>query len=138
MSGCCGSVAEHWWLKPEVSWVRLPVTAGFFTFLYFCLITSKFKYSYLIDSQINDNGIPTAFCWHKTYFLLLSSLLLAHFLDSVYITTFGNIYMVTSNATLLQEARDELQKLFPSSDNFTPTTLSNHTDYCHMGQSGRV
>ena len=41
LSGCCGSVAEHWRLKPEVSWVRLPATAGFFTFLYFHLITSK-------------------------------------------------------------------------------------------------
>ena len=38
-SGCCGSVAEHWRLKPKVSWVRLPATAGFFTFLYFHLIT---------------------------------------------------------------------------------------------------
>ena len=37
-SGCYGSVAEHWWLKPEVSWVRLPATAGLFTFLYFRLI----------------------------------------------------------------------------------------------------
>ena len=26
------SVAEHWWLKPGVSWVRLPVTAGLFNF----------------------------------------------------------------------------------------------------------
>ena len=42
LSGCCGSVAEHWWLKLEVSWVRLPVAAGLFTFLYFHLITSKF------------------------------------------------------------------------------------------------
>ena len=33
LSGCCGSVAEHWWLKPGVSWVRHPVTAGFFSFL---------------------------------------------------------------------------------------------------------
>ena len=40
LSGCCGSVAEHWRLKPE----RLPATAGFFTFLYFRLITSKFIY----------------------------------------------------------------------------------------------
>ena len=31
-SGCRGSVAEHWQLKPEVSWVRLPATAGFFHF----------------------------------------------------------------------------------------------------------
>ena len=44
LSGCCGSVAEHWQPKPEVSWVWLPVTAGFFTFLYFRLITSKFIY----------------------------------------------------------------------------------------------
>ena len=44
LSSCCGSVAEHWWLKPEVSWVRLPATAGFFTFLYFHLITSKSIY----------------------------------------------------------------------------------------------
>ena len=27
-SGCHGSVAEHWWLKLEVSWVWLPATAG--------------------------------------------------------------------------------------------------------------
>ena len=39
-----GSVAEHWWLKPEVSWVRLPATASLFNFLYFRLITSKFLY----------------------------------------------------------------------------------------------
>ena len=44
LSSCCGSVAEHWRLKPEVSWVRLPATAGFFTFLYLRLITSKFIY----------------------------------------------------------------------------------------------
>ena len=31
-SSCCGSMAEHWRLKPEVSWVRLPTTAGFFHF----------------------------------------------------------------------------------------------------------
>ena len=28
LSGCCGSVAEHWQLKPEVSWVRLPARAA--------------------------------------------------------------------------------------------------------------
>ena len=32
MSGCRGSVAEHWRLKPEVSWVRLPATASLFHF----------------------------------------------------------------------------------------------------------
>ena len=44
LSGCRGSVAEHWRLKPEVSWVRLPATASLFTLLYFRLITSKFLY----------------------------------------------------------------------------------------------
>ena len=37
----CGSVAEHWQLKPAMSWVRLPATAGLFIFLYLRLITSK-------------------------------------------------------------------------------------------------
>ena len=52
LSGCCGSVAEHWRLKPEVSWVQLPATAGFFTFLYFRLITSKFIYYFLSQHVI--------------------------------------------------------------------------------------
>ena len=42
LSICCGSVAEHWWIKacrcPGFDSRRLP---AFFTFLYFCLITSK-------------------------------------------------------------------------------------------------
>ena len=42
LSGCRGSVAEHRWLKPEMSCVRLPATADLFIFLYFRLITSKF------------------------------------------------------------------------------------------------
>ena len=40
--GCPAVVAQ--WLKPEMSWVRLPATAGFFSFLYFRLITSEFIY----------------------------------------------------------------------------------------------
>ena len=44
LSGYHGSVADHWWFEPEVSWVRLPATAGLFTFPCFCLITSKFLY----------------------------------------------------------------------------------------------
>ena len=36
--GCCGSVAEHWQLKPAVSWVQLPAAAGrFFQFPLFSL-----------------------------------------------------------------------------------------------------
>ena len=44
LSCCRGLVAEHWWLKPGVAWVRLLVTAGLFTFFYLHLITSKFIY----------------------------------------------------------------------------------------------
>ena len=43
-SGCHGSVAEYWQLKPGMSWVWLLATASLFTFLYFCLIASKFIY----------------------------------------------------------------------------------------------
>ena len=32
LSACRGSVAEHWRLKPEVSWVRLPAAVGLFHF----------------------------------------------------------------------------------------------------------
>ena len=39
LSGRRSSVVEHWWLKPELSWVQLPAAAGLFTFLYFCFIT---------------------------------------------------------------------------------------------------
>ena len=42
--GSLATQAEHWRLKPEVSWVQLPSTAGLFTFLYLRLITSKFLY----------------------------------------------------------------------------------------------
>ena len=34
-SSCHDSVAEHWRLKLEVSWVRLPAAADLFNFLYF-------------------------------------------------------------------------------------------------------
>ena len=40
-----GSVAEHWRLKPEVSWVWLSAAASLFTFLHFRLIASKFIHS---------------------------------------------------------------------------------------------
>ena len=62
LSGCCGSVAEHWRLKSEVSWVRLPVTGKFFTFLYFHLITPKFIYYGVSVLQIMyDDELPS-FC----------------------------------------------------------------------------
>ena len=57
-------------------------------------------------------------------FPFISFPLIAPLWDDVSITRFGNIfYRVTSNVTLLQRARDQLQELFPSSGNFTPTIL---------------
>jgi len=53
------------------------------------------------------------------------------------IRRFGSIfYRQTSNATLLQRARDQLQELFPSSGNFTPTTLFIAT-WDRVAQFGR-
>ena len=57
LSGCqmC-----NWWLKPEVSWVQLPVTAGFFTFLYFHIITSKFLYM-LVSCALHNVHVHIGF-----------------------------------------------------------------------------
>ena len=50
--------------------------------------------------------------------------LIAPFWNDIDITTSGNMfYRTSSNAALLQRAHDQLQELFPSSGNFTPTTL---------------
>ena len=43
LSGCHGSVAEHWRLKPEVSWVRFPVAASLFIALCFKLFLFSAK-----------------------------------------------------------------------------------------------
>ena len=48
----------------------------------------------------------------------------APFSDVVDYQRFGNtFYRQTNDTTLLQKARDQLQELFLSSGNFTPTTL---------------
>ena len=85
--------------------------------------------SMVLCSQVNTNGI-ISFGLQFTEFtpqrFPLNNLvpLIAPFWDDVDITRFGNIfYRQTSNAALLQRARDQLQELFPSSGNFTPTTL---------------
>ena len=81
------------------------------------------------DSQVNTNGhlsfrsgflsfIPQRF---PTSF---GPPLIAPFWDDVDIRQFGNIfYRQTFNAILHQRARNEVQELFPSSGNFTPTVL---------------
>ena len=50
------TTAKHWRLKPEVSWVWLPMTASLFAFLYFYLIISKFIY------LVHRPFIPAFFC----------------------------------------------------------------------------
>ena len=80
-------------------------------------------------SQVNTNGIlsfQSAFTYStiRMFPLSVNISLIAPFWGDVDITRFGNIfYRETSNATLLQRAQDQLQGLFPSSGNFTPTTL---------------
>ena len=76
-------------------------------------------------SQINTNGIlsfNSGLYRRPQRFLLLDIPLIAPFW--VRFQSSGNIfYRVTSDVTLLQRAHDQLQELFPSSGNFTPTTL---------------
>ena len=40
--------------KPEVSWVRLSATAFFFTFLYYCLKTSKFTHPFTVGTSCSN------------------------------------------------------------------------------------
>ena len=75
--------------------------------------------------QVNRNGVVSFQAifleWRPRSFPLNSFSLIAPFW---YVVPIGNIFFrKTSNATLLQKARDQLQELFPSSDSFTPTTL---------------
>ena len=81
--------------------------------------------------QVNTNGIlsfQSEYLSSNPQMFPLSLLnpirVIAPFWDDVDIRRFGNIfYRVTSNTTLLQRVRDQLQELFPFSGNFTPTTL---------------
>ena len=79
--------------------------------------------------QVNTNGIlsfRSAFtsATLEMFPLSVNIPLIAPFWGDVNIRRFGNIfYRETSNATLLQRARDQLQGLFPSSANFIPSTL---------------
>ena len=83
----------------------------------------------LLSSQVNTNGIISfqlgfRFAIPQRFPLNNFIPLIAPFWNFVDIRRFGNIfYRETSNAALLQRARDQLQELFPSSGNFTPTTL---------------
>ena len=75
--------------------------------------------------QVNRNGVlsfQTQFYELRPQSFPLNGFsLIAPFWYGVHI---GNIFFrQTSNATLLQKARDQLQELFPSSGNFTPTIL---------------
>ena len=99
------------------------------------IFTKSYCFFINFDSQVNTNGhlsfrsgffsftpqrFPTSF----------SPPLIAPFWDDVDIQQFGNIsYRQTFNATLLQRAHNEVQELFPSSGNFTPTVLVIATWY---------
>ena len=53
LSSCRGSVAEHWRLKPEVSWVRLPAAASLF---HFPLFSPHNIQIHLLFSYCTHNG----------------------------------------------------------------------------------
>ena len=83
-----------------------------------------------LEAQINTNGVlsfqsPLSGSVPQGFSLSdVSSTVIVPFLDTLGIRRFGNIFFrATSNAALLQRARDQLQELFPSSGNFIPTTL---------------
>ena len=89
-------------------------------------------------SQVNTNGILSFQSQYLHYipriFPSTGLQLIAPFWHDVNIRRF--FYRVTANATLLQKARDLLQELFPSSGNFTPTTLFIAT-WDRVAESGR-
>ena len=91
-------------------------------------LTSIFSFNYP-DTQVNPNGVlsfrrPFTWITIRSFPLLAARTLIAPFWDDVDITRFGNIYYrLTSNTTLLERARDQLQELFPPAGNFTPTQL---------------
>ena len=72
---------EGWWLTivvaqwqsisctSQLSWVRFPATAGLFTFLYFCLITSKFLFFFYLHFYIL---LSLHAFWHTTFWSLRS------------------------------------------------------------------
>ena len=78
--------------------------------------------------KVNTNGHLTFrsgfLAWTPQRFPFFGSPLIAPFWDDVDIRQFGTIfYRQTSSPTLLQRARNEIQELFPSSGNFSPTRL---------------
>ena len=86
---------------------------------------TSFNYS---GSPVNTNGILSFQSLYLQYFPEMFPStglpLIAPFWNDIDTTTFGSIFFrTTSNAALLQRAHDQLQELFPSSGNFTPTML---------------
>ena len=78
--------------------------------------------------QVNTNGILSF--WSRftspfrRSFPFFSVPLIAPYWDNVDTRRFGNIfYRQTTDTNLLQRARNQLQELFPSAGNFTPTYL---------------
>ena len=53
--GCCGSVAGHWRLKPEVSWVQLSAAAGLFSLS--SIFASGYGYSTAVNQQLQFSAL---------------------------------------------------------------------------------
>ena len=112
--------------------------------LYFVARHALFTVLFFNGPQVNTNGILSFRARFTRYTpegfpLTGNSSLIAPFWDDVDTRRFGNIYYRLSfNATLLQRARDQLQELFPSTGNFTPTQLFIATwdRVAEFGQNG--
>ena len=87
LSGCHGSVAEHWWLKLEVSWVWLPVTAGldWVNKANKCPIMEEVLARRVVTCWVSSHSIASLY-WHLTLFwcvrnsslILLAILVIKH------------------------------------------------------------
>ena len=90
LSGCHGSVAEHWRLKLEVSWVRLPATASLGNFLP-CWQRAWFLFKITLVTQRNLN---------RTIQLIGNNICLSGERGRILITTNNNIlYINIPNVT---------------------------------------
>ena len=91
LSGCCGSVAEHWRLKPELSCIRLPA----FSLSSIFLITSKSiyfqreaRYSEQLGSNLFKAKSELHWCYGRPWEV---DYLAAEYLSSANITTANQI-----------------------------------------------
>ena len=76
-SSCHGSVAVHWQLKPELSWVWLWATAGLLTSLYFRLITHLLELPVTCTSMLSLLQLPgVSLQPHKLFLFIFTKIVI--------------------------------------------------------------